>query len=485
VTARIRSIDWVPAAALGLLCVGVGVVAGIEPWMGVVAALGVTLLALTFANLAAGLVVLVVVVFAESTPLAGPALSFTKIVGLVLVLGWLARLATHPASSERVIFNAHPAFSYLLAAFLGWAAISVSWATNAEEALTEVTSLLLVAVLYVIVYTAVRTRRQAAWVIGGFIAGAAGTSAYGLVAQPENEGANTERLVSTVSDPNVLAAILVAGFALAGAGVIAARGFPAVRLAAAAAAIICLAGFFLTGSRGGLVAFSVALVAAVAFGGRWRGRALALALLLVTATVAYYAVYAPEDIRDRVASAVEGDSGGSDIEQQESRLTIWTVGWRIAEDNPVIGVGVGNFKEESPGYVLEPGTLFRTDRVLDRPAEAHNSYLHVLAELGIVGVALFIAIVAFSISAGIKAAGAFARVGDWRMEILTRGILVALVGVLAAGFFISWQTGKPLWLLMSLCPAMLAVARSREASGEPVGRPRGAISAVPAPHGPT
>lgn len=463
-TARLQSVAWVPASAIALVSVAVGILVGIDPWMGVVAALGVAFLVLTFADLAAGLVVLVVVVFAESTPLAGPALSFTKIVGLVLVLGWLARLATRPAASERLIFNAHPAFTYVLATFLGWAVISVSWAASEGEALTEASTLLLVAILYVIVYTGIQTRRQAAWIIGGFVAGATGTAAYGLVVRPENAGANADRLVSTVQDPNFLAAFLVAGFVLAGAGFVASRSLPGIRLATVAAASLCLAAFFLTGSRGGLVAFGVALVAAVGFGGRWRGRALALALVLVAGTLAYYTLYAPDDIRERVASALQGETGGGDIEQQEGRLTIWTIGWRMAQDNPVAGVGVGNFKEESPEYVLEPGTLYRTDRVIDDPAEAHNTYLHVLAELGVVGAALFLAIVGFSIASALKAARTFAKRDDWRMEVLARGLLVALAGILAANFFISSVSGKTLWLLLALGPAMLSVAQSDRAA---------------------
>ena len=34
---------------------------------------------------------------------------------------------------------------------------------------------------------------------------------------------------------------------------------------------------------------------------------------------------------------------------------------------------------------LEPGTTYRTDRVIDNPAVTHNSYLGPLAEIGIVG----------------------------------------------------------------------------------------------------
>ena len=45
------------------------------------------------------------------------------------------------------------------------------------------------------------------------------------------------------------------------------------------------------------------------------------------------------------------------------------------------------------------------------------------------------------------------------MELFARGMIVALVGILAADFFISEQFGKQLWLLLGLGPALYGVAR--------------------------
>ena len=100
------------------------------------------------------------------------------------------------------------------------------------------------------------------------------------------------------------------------------------------------------------------------------------------------------------------------MSQRDTRLTIWTVAWRMAKDNPIHGVGIGNFEEESINYVLEPGTTYRTDRVIDNPGVAHNSYLGPLAEIGIVGVSMLIAILGFSVACAVRAAQRFARNDD-------------------------------------------------------------------------
>jgi F0F1-type ATP synthase assembly protein I len=45
------------------------------------------------------------------------------------------------------------------------------------------------------------------------------------------------------------------------------------------------------------------------------------------------------------------------------------------------------------------------------------------------------------------------------MEIVARAMVVALVGILAADFFITEQYGKQLWILLGLGPALLGIAR--------------------------
>ena len=46
------------------------------------------------------------------------------------------------------------------------------------------------------------------------------------------------------------------------------------------------------------------------------------------------------------------------------------------------------------------------------------------------------------------------------MEIVSRALFVALIGLLVSDFFGSRQFNKQLWLLMSIAPALLAIART-------------------------
>jgi O-antigen ligase len=454
----------------GLLAIGlfvmVGFVAGAEPRFGIAAALAIVYALVVFTNLTAALTVLVVIVFAESTPLAGPALSATKIAGLLLALGWLARVATGSGDRRAVLFSAHPALSYLLALFMGWIALGIIWAQDVALALDRAMVFLLVAILYLIVFTAVRTRRQAMWVIGAFVLGTTITAAYGLVLRPDPSNQSAERLGSTIQDPNFLAAILVAGLVLGGAGFFAARGHRLLQLGALTAVTLSLAAFMLTGSRGGIVGLGLALIAAVAFGGRWRLRIGFAAATVTIIAVGYYTMLAPPLLKERILSATEGE-----VSRADTRSTIWTVAWRMAMDHPVGGVGVGNFEARSIDYIIEPGTTYRTDRVIDNPGVAHNSYLGPLAEIGIVGLGLLLSIILFSLACTVQAVRRFERSRDGPMEVLSRGLFIALLGVLASAFFISAESNKFVWLMLAMGPALLAVAESTAPATRPVQRP--------------
>jgi O-antigen ligase len=203
--------------------------------------------------------------------------------------------------------------------------------------------------------------------------------------------------------------------------------------------------------------------------GRRRGVVVSLAFAAVIAAVVYFGALASVTARDRILE-LEGGTGRTDI---------WTVGWRMVEDQPLRGVGAGNFPIASIHYLLEPGALLRDDFIVDNPKVAHNTYLNVLAELGVVGLALFLAVIAFSLWCAARALGVASQAGDRQLDVLARAMIVVLVGLLAADFFGSRQYSKQLWLLLSLCPALLAISRAQLASRRAEGAAAG--EALPAP----
>jgi O-antigen ligase len=391
------------------------------------------------------------------------ALSTPKLAGLLLFLSWLATVATR-RKGVRDLLSEHPGLTALLLAFLAWAGLSAFWAESSHAAFTAFARYALNISLIPIVYSALHRREHAVWIAAAFLAGASIAAAYGLVVQPNASAASgviggaqaLNRISGTIGDPNELAAVLVASVALAVGLLKTTARAPAIRLGILGVMGFCLLAIFLTLSRGGILALGVSLLAGIFLGGRWRGGYAAIAAMAAISAIFYFGAVASPQARDRLTKA-DGGSGRTDI---------WKVGWRIVKAKPVLGVGSGNFQVSARHYVLRSGNLKRSDFIVETSHVAHNMYLHVLSELGIVGLALFLGIAGVSLRSALRAARSFQRRGDAAMELLSRSLAIALCGILAADFFLSGQYGKQLWLLLALGPALAGLAAARERAAD-------------------
>jgi O-antigen ligase len=471
---RLAPANWLPTLGLAGLSVAVGLLAGLDPVIALTASAALAFALIAFVDLTAGLVIYTMIVFLQPGALVRPLIAAAS----VLLLAWLAKVLAGAPGERRTIFNDHPAVGWVLVAFLGLTAISTGWAESTTTSVQEFFRYLINISLFVIVYTAIQDRRQAAWVLGGYIFACAVSSAYGLVVQPD-PGQETERFTGGLADPNVLAAVLLPGIALSAGAVLALRP-GLLRLATAGIFALCLASFLLTASRGGLIAFAVMLLAGVVFAGRKRALAAVAMLLFAIVALGYFGFVADEGARERIEQPLRGQS-----RSQETRLTIWQVAWRMVEDQPVAGVGAGNFTISSIDYVLESGDIGRTDVIVDKPLATHNTYLHVLTEFGVLGAPLFFVIVGFSVVSSGLAIRNFRRSGDGAMEVMARALVVGQIGILSASFFFSAQTDNKLWLILGLGPALYAVSRQavavREAGEDQAGESLPPTAAVYSP----
>lgn len=417
-----------------------------DPRLGLVTAGGVAFVLIALADLIWGLVAFVVASFLDVVHFEGG--SVPKLAGLLLIVSWMATVATREGDGGRRFLVTHHGYAAALVLFLTWVALSALWAEDTGLVVNAVERYAQNMLLLPVVFTAVRERRHAVWVLAAFVAAALASTAYGIAVPVAPAPGEVSRLGGAVGDSNETATVLVAAIVLAVALLGVARRSPLLSVAALSAATLALAGLVNTLSRAGLLAFGIMLLAASLLGGRWRRYITALAVLGVAATFGYFLVLAPPSARNRVQST---DSSG--------RTDLWTIAWRAAQDNPVRGLGAGNFQVSSVHYLVRPGATTRADFIVTTPKVAHNLYLEQLADVGIVGLGLFSAILALSMGYTLAAARAFARLGDPRMEMVSRAVLIALVATLAADFFVSAQFSKQLWILLALGPALLAVAQ--------------------------
>ncbi len=452
--ARIDPARWYWALGVAALSCLVGLLAGRQPTLAIAVSIGLGFLLLTVADLLVGVTIFTVASFLElATVTSG--VGIAKVLGLALAISWIATIVAGKGQG-RLVWLSSPGLSAMIVALLAWGLLSVLWAESTSLAVAQMFRYALAALLVPIVFTAVRDGSALKAVAAAFVAGATFAAAYGLFAPPSASGVQgsvtaTEqlnRIAGTVGDPNVFASVLLVGAILAVSLAIAQRDTPAIQAILIGCAVVCITGVVLTFSRGGLLSLGVAIFATPIVA-RHKGATLAAGGLLLICVVAYIGVLAPSDARDRII-ANDGGSGRTDI---------WKIGWRMVEAKPVTGIGVGNFQNSSIHYQIRPGAAtVRTD-LADNPSVAHNSYLEMWAELGLVGLVLFLGILVSALAAAIKATRRLRRDGREDLAVIAGGVTVALISVLASDFFISEQSAKHLWLLIALCPALWAIAR--------------------------
>jgi O-antigen ligase len=292
----------------------------------------------------------------------------------------------------------------------------------------------------------------AAFVIGGLISALVGLATGGLdtttmtttVTQTDIQG----RLTGGGGDPNVQAAAFVASMFMA-MGLFSVLRRPAARAVLIVAFIIITVAFGTTESRGGLIALAGATLAALVVSRGQRRRILGLVALAVA--VGGIVVAAHPGALTRITNFGGGTSGRSDI---------WHAAEKVFEAHPIVGVGLQNFEIVEPKQELSIGTVTRIQYIAETPLFAHNTYLQLLAEDGIVGLAIFLIVVLTSLRASWMASKVFDATGRRALAQVTRAILMGTVGTMAADFFISNGDDWRLWILLGLGPALLGIARN-------------------------
>src|SRR5256885_10473479 len=94
-----------------LLAVGIGVAAGVDPKVGVAAAIGLAFVVLVVGDLTVGLCLFAVIALLDVLPhLGGSAFSFSKIVGFLLAASWLPEGST-PNDARNDFLADHPGFT--------------------------------------------------------------------------------------------------------------------------------------------------------------------------------------------------------------------------------------------------------------------------------------------------------------------------------------------------------------------------------------
>ena len=140
-----------------------------------------------------------------------------------------------------------------------------------------------------------------------------------------------------------------------------------------------------------------------------------------------------------------GGRSGEDAESSsEERLGCWSEALTMFKENPLTGVGAGQFREHH----------FLT---------AHNSFLLTLAELGPIGFVLWTSAIYFAIKVMVRIQIEFAARPDAEAaRSLSMALLASLVGLVVSAVFLSLAYHPILWIFLGLSGALYAAVRRHE-----------------------
>ena len=213
--------------------------------------------------------------------------------------------------------------------------------------------------------------------------------------------------------------------------------------------LMTLFAILLASSRGAFFALIVLLLLQMR-DARHRGKYIVIAIVIVALFMA-----SPISPLDRLLHPSPGD-----IESSDFRLQLWSIGVRIVADHPIFGVGLWQFAPYMHKY-LPPGV----DLDFHVP---HNTYLQVAVELGLVGLALFLAMFFFTLLNLSRLRKAARRSGDALMYSLSTAIGNGLVGFGIAVLFLSAIHARVFWfsIFLSTClPPLLARTPAKNLDG--------------------
>ena len=204
------------------------------------------------------------------------------------------------------------------------------------------------------------------------------------------------------------------------------------------AQLALLLGIFSTGSRGTLLAYATAIIVCSRF---WFPRRIvfsrllvgALGLVLTAATIDWYFSQHPFLVT-RVERTGENERSVDD------RLALWAAARDAFYTHPIIGIGYGQFRYYAS---MTHGTVEKV---------THETYLSFAAELGLIGLVLFISMIAAVLVSALR----------WRLTIGDGLSTMAFAFVLAAcvqAFFNNVDQFRSLWIAIGLVAAIGAARR--------------------------
>jgi putative inorganic carbon (hco3(-)) transporter len=451
----------IPALAASAAGVAVGAAAAANVRLAIPLAAAVVVGLVLILKPLAILPLLVFGVFVEVVSLGG--LGVVPLIAPIAVLFLLAALS-RPGTEIRVGSPLVWAFAYAT-----WALASGLWTVSLGGTAYLLASLA-ISVVYMLCFAVLLdSERELERVLYAFAFAALGIGAFaiGAFALGLSESLVEGRATGGAGDPNFFAAYQIVALPLAVvlAGRLQKRW---VRILVYSAILAAIGSVLISVSRGGVltliaVTLLLLLLPARSFFRSARHKAIFATAAVVAATVSIAA--SADQILPRLESVFRNDADATAASRGSGRPEFWAAAWRSAQDRPLHGLGFGAFGDVSNELIVEtPGISFQHFELRAGGSRVHSVYLGSLAELGIIGLSLFLGLLSSTALTLRRTARRARATGRYFVMRVANALLLSLFGWSVASVFLSSETSRPLWIVVGLSlalPKLLTAGRQQ------------------------
>ena len=397
--------------------------------------LGIFALYLTYRNLFPCVLAYCFIIPLETLQ-ASSSLGMSKTLGGLLIAVCLLRLML---KREKLYLIQLPVFKPL---FLWLAFVFLGLLTTISPGMTVAGIRMLLPPLCIFFFClfCIDTRKKFILVLKSY---ALGATLCAILALPFSRRDTAGRLIGFGDDPNFVSAGFIVGLALCTSLAVRARGKMRILWALCACSQVALV--LQSQSRAGVAVIAVqAFILLLPFIKKINTRTMALVLLCLCIGVGALAVASPQKLVHRFASIFSAVDGTKDISTLR-RLSYIPVALRNLANNPLMGSGNNTYPLV---YARSPYALMWASD--DSFRYAHNTFLEMYSDLGLIGGTAFLLIFVLSLSRLYRLRNHLIKENNTDDATLITGEIVAMGGLMLMLLTISWSFSKPLWLLTTL-----------------------------------
>lgn len=423
----------------------------------------------TIASLEFGLLFLVFITYTRFSDIAVHVYNAPSIAKSFIVLLVLAILIRWAISNERPRGLALPAIAVVAYGLVGFTSLLYAPQTDAViESLSNYVKDALIALVVVALLKKPHQFRHVIYtllVVGVFIGSISVhqyltdnfRSDYGgfAIAEYMNivEDTNDYRLSGPVGDPNFFAQVMVV-LAILGIERLVHDKNPLIKILAGWAAVVSTLTVIFTFSRGATIA--LALVIILFF---WVYRLKPVHLVMVLILGIGMMSFVPSTFYERILTLkdiVPSSTGQINVREDsaiQGRASENLTAWVMVMQHPLMGVGLNNFPYLYQEYTK---TLGLAPTATNRAP--HNLYLEVAAEMGIVGLSVFLFMVWLAFRSIFSARRKFRAAGLEDYANMATGFAIAFAGYMLSAFFVHASYPRYFYLLLGIAYALSVVS---------------------------